>query len=63
MQFETKEEDLISFKKRRKDASVPFFPKQSSDDTIHMQSQMFEFSPNSIEELDLELRLGYRPKV
>ncbi|CAL0304481.1 unnamed protein product [Lupinus luteus] len=63
MQFETKEEDLISSKKMRKDASIPFFPKQSSADTNHMQSQMFEFSPNSIEELDLELRLGYKPKV
>ncbi|CAL0328246.1 unnamed protein product [Lupinus luteus] len=63
MQFETKEEDLISFKKRRKDASIPFFPKSGSVETHHKQSQMFEFSPSSIEELDLELRLGYRSKV
>ncbi|OIW01235.1 hypothetical protein TanjilG_10396 [Lupinus angustifolius] len=63
VQFETEEEDLISFKKRKMDASIPFFPKQSSVDTNHMQSQMFEFSPSSIEEVDLELRLGYRPKV
>ncbi|KAE9622194.1 putative transcription factor C2H2 family [Lupinus albus] len=63
VQFETKEEDLISFKKKRKDASISFFPKSGSVETHDKQSQMFEFSPNSIEELDLELRLGYRSKV
>ncbi|KAF1897842.1 hypothetical protein Lal_00032603 [Lupinus albus] len=63
VQFETKEEDLISFKKKRKDASISFFPKSGSVETHDKQSQMFEFSPNSIEELDLELRLGYRSKA
>ena len=63
VQFETKEKDT-SFKKRKEDASsIPFFPKSCSADRHHMQSQMYEFSPSSIEELDLELRLGYRSKV
>ncbi|KAK7395250.1 hypothetical protein VNO78_15801 [Psophocarpus tetragonolobus] len=63
VQFETKETDS-SFKKRKADASsIPFFPKSCSVDSHHMQSQLFEFSPRSIEELDLELRLGYKSKV
>ncbi|XP_061360905.1 probable transcriptional regulator RABBIT EARS [Gastrolobium bilobum] len=63
VQFETKEEDTC-FKKRKIDASsLPFFSKSSSGDKHHMQSQMCEFVPCSIEELDLELRLGYGPKV
>ncbi|KAK7256782.1 hypothetical protein RIF29_30261 [Crotalaria pallida] len=69
VQFETKEGDVIdvSIKKKRKAeaSSIPFFPTKSGsvDDTNHIQSQMFEFSPSSIEELDLELRLGHWPKV
>ncbi|KAL2336567.1 hypothetical protein Fmac_011013 [Flemingia macrophylla] len=63
VQFETKETDA-SFKKRKADAStIAFFPKSCSVDMHHMQSQLFEFSRSSIEELDLELRLGYRSKV
>ncbi|XP_027353360.1 zinc finger protein 10-like [Abrus precatorius] len=63
VQFETKESDA-SFKKRKGDSSsIPFFPRSCSVDRHHMQSQMFEYSPSSIEGIDLELRLGYRPKV
>ncbi|CAJ1800558.1 unnamed protein product [Sphenostylis stenocarpa] len=63
VQFENKETDT-SFKKRKSDASsIPFFPKSCSVDRHHVQSQMFDFSPSSIEELDLELRLGYRSEV
>ncbi|XP_028213722.1 zinc finger protein 10-like [Glycine soja] len=63
VKFETKEK-YTSFKKGKADASsIPFFPKSCSADRHHMQSQMYEFSPSSIEELDLELRLGYRSKV
>ncbi|KAK7292921.1 hypothetical protein RJT34_15779 [Clitoria ternatea] len=63
VQFETTDGDT-SFKKRRTDASsIQFFPKACSVDRHLVQSQMFEFSPSSIEEVDLELRLGYRPKV
>ncbi|TKY65988.1 transcriptional regulator RABBIT EARS [Spatholobus suberectus] len=63
VQFETKETNT-NFKKRKAYASsIPFFPKSCSVDRHHVQSQMFEFSPSSIEELDLELRLGYRSKV
>ena len=63
VQFESKEAD-ISLKKRKTDASsIPLFPKSSSVDKHHVQSQMFEFSPSFIEELDLELRLGYRSQV
>nr|KYP61802.1 hypothetical protein KK1_016313 [Cajanus cajan] len=64
VQFETKEAVDTSFKKRKADASsIPFFPKSCSLDRHHMQSQLFEFSPSSIEEVDLELRLGYRSTV
>jgi len=65
LQFEsTKEADHISCKKRKTDASSsPFSPKSSSVDRHHVQTKMFEFSPSSMEELDLELRLGNRSKV
>ncbi|KAI4356504.1 hypothetical protein L6164_000526 [Bauhinia variegata] len=64
VEFETKKEEPISCKRRRTDASsVPFFPKSSSIDRNHLQSKMFDFIPSSIEELDLELRLGHSPKV
>ncbi|KAK7373775.1 hypothetical protein VNO80_07195 [Phaseolus coccineus] len=63
VQFENKETDT-SFKKRKSDASsIPIFPKSCSVDKHHVQSEMFDFSPSSIEELDLELRLGYRSEV
>lgn len=59
----TKKED-INCKKRKIDASSNhFFPKRSSFDRhqhhmqVQVQPKMFEFSPSSIEELDLELRL------
>ncbi|KAL2320050.1 hypothetical protein Fmac_029019 [Flemingia macrophylla] len=58
-QFErSKEADhIISCKKRKTDASLtPFSPKSS-------EPKMFEYSPSSMEELDLELRLGSRSKV
>jgi len=63
VQFENKEIDT-SFKNRKSDASsIPLFPKSCSVDKHHVQSEMFDFSPSSIEELDLELRLGYRSEV
>ncbi|WVZ17879.1 hypothetical protein V8G54_010861 [Vigna mungo] len=65
LQFEsTKEADHISYKNRKTDASSsPFSPKSSSVDRHHVQTKMLEFSPSSVEELDLELRLGNRSKV
>ena len=65
LQFEsTKEPDHISCKKRKTDASSTLFSSQSSSvDRHHVKPKMFEFSPSSIEELDLELRLGNRSKV
>ncbi|TKY63327.1 transcriptional regulator RABBIT EARS [Spatholobus suberectus] len=65
LQFEsTKEADHISFKKRKTDASSTLFsPKSSSVDTHQVQPKMFEFSPTSMEELDLELRLGNKSKL
>ncbi|RDX57785.1 Zinc finger protein 10, partial [Mucuna pruriens] len=64
LQFEsTKEADHNSCKKRKTDASSTLFsPKSSSVDRHHVQPNMFEFSPSSMEELDLELRLGNRSK-
>ncbi|KAJ1389999.1 Zinc finger C2H2-type [Sesbania bispinosa] len=66
VKFESsKEAEDINCKKRKTDASSnQFFPKSSSVDRHdHKQPQMFEFSPSSIEELDLELRLGNKSKV
>ncbi|KAH1265637.1 Zinc finger protein 10 [Glycine max] len=65
LQFEsTKEPDHISCKKRKTDASSTLFsPKSSSVDRHQVQPKMFEFSPSSMEELDLELRLGNRSKI
>ncbi|XP_059428663.1 zinc finger protein 10-like [Corylus avellana] len=61
-----KEESTGSCKRRRSDASpLPFFPKPRSvdDHSQHdLQSKVLEISPNSIEDLDLELRLGDRPQ-
>ncbi|KAK7390504.1 hypothetical protein VNO78_25811 [Psophocarpus tetragonolobus] len=65
LQFENpKEPDHISCKKRKTDAysSAPFSPNPSSVDRQHVQPKMFEFSPSSNEELDLELRLGNRSR-
>lgn len=65
LQFEsTKEPDHISCKKRKTDASSTLFSSQSSSvDRHHVKPKMFEFSPSSMEELDLELRLGNRSKI
>ncbi|KAI4354551.1 hypothetical protein L6164_003403 [Bauhinia variegata] len=65
VEFETNKEEATSCKRRRlTDASsVPFFTKSNSIDRRHLQSKMLDTSPSSIEELDLELRLGHRPKV
>ncbi|KAL1359747.1 zinc finger protein 10 [Arachis duranensis] len=56
-----KEEDISSFKKRKTDDST--IPKSRSVVDVnhhHVESRnKFQFSPNFIEELDLELRLGY----
>lgn len=58
------EEEAISCKKRRTDTSpLPSFVKSNSVDEHHVQSEVFDISPCTIEELDLELRLGDRPKV
>ncbi|KAK9290719.1 hypothetical protein L1049_008893 [Liquidambar formosana] len=58
--------NLVSCKRRRiTDASpLPFFLlKPSSVDKHHVESEVLELSPNSLEDLDLELRLGDPPKV
>jgi hypothetical protein len=60
------EEEDFNCKKRKKidSSSNLLFSKSSSfDREQHMQANMFEFNPNSIEELDLELRLGSKSKV
>ncbi|KAL5073053.1 hypothetical protein RYX36_012037 [Vicia faba] len=63
----TKEEDVINCKKRMKidSSSNQLFSNSKStfDSRQNIQANMFEFSPNSIEDLDLELRLGTRSKV
>jgi hypothetical protein len=57
-------EEPMSCKKRRIDkSSLPFFLKCNSVDKHHVQSEVFEISPCTVDELDLELRLGDRPKV
>ncbi|XP_015950178.1 zinc finger protein 10-like [Arachis duranensis] len=64
-QFEAKEEEHISFKRRKTEASSipPFLPNSTSSvdryNHHHMHHpKMIELNPSSIEELDLELRLG-----
>ncbi|KAF9665114.1 hypothetical protein SADUNF_Sadunf16G0088500 [Salix dunnii] len=59
------EEEPMSCKKRRIDkSSLPFFIKSNSVDKHLVQSEVFEISPcSTVDELDLELRLGDRPKV
>ncbi|GAV76549.1 zf-C2H2_6 domain-containing protein, partial [Cephalotus follicularis] len=55
-------EEAIGCKRKRIEPSIPLcFLKPSSIDMHHVQS--YELGPGSIEELDLELRLGERPKV
>lgn len=57
-------EETIGCKRRRTEvASLPLFLNPSSVDRHHPQSEEHELSSSSIEELDLELRLGDRPKV
>lgn len=58
-------EEAVSFKRRRTEtSSVSSCPKSSSVDRLHCQSEVsHEHSPRSIEDLDLELRLGDRPTV
>jgi hypothetical protein len=59
-----KDETTVSSKRRRTDpSSLPLFLKPRSVDRQHVQSKVLEVSPNSIEDLDLELRLGDRPLV
>ncbi|KAJ9185252.1 hypothetical protein P3X46_004907 [Hevea brasiliensis] len=58
------EEEAIGCKRRRTSASsLPFLVKSNSVDRHHVQSEVIEISSCSIEELDLELRLGDRPKI
>ncbi|XP_058734582.1 zinc finger protein 10-like [Vicia villosa] len=62
------EEDVMNCKKRMKidSSSNQLFSNSKSTfdhNQQNIQAKMFEFSPNSIEELDLELRLGTRSKI
>ncbi|KAF5186362.1 Zinc finger protein [Thalictrum thalictroides] len=60
------DDEVISNKRRKIDAtSLDFFLKPKSvDKQYHIQSEVFELScSSSMEEIDLELRLGDRPKV
>ncbi|KAM7526380.1 hypothetical protein LguiA_016282 [Lonicera macranthoides] len=51
----------VSCKRRRIDATVSFFPEAVLSEDA--ESEVLEHSPNSEEDMDLELRLGDRPKV
>ncbi|KAF8029302.1 hypothetical protein BT93_E1859 [Corymbia citriodora subsp. variegata] len=59
------EEEAISRKRKRNDAlNLPFFLKPRAVVRHHVQpAEACEISPRPIEDLDLELRLGNRPKV
>ncbi|XP_021620182.1 zinc finger protein 10 [Manihot esculenta] len=57
------EEDAVCKRRKTRPSSLPFLMKSNSVDKHHIQSEVIEISPCSIEELDLELRLGDRPKV
>ncbi|PIA54648.1 hypothetical protein AQUCO_00900898v1 [Aquilegia coerulea] len=60
------DDEVISNKRRKIDAtSLPFFLKPKSvDRQYHIQDEVFGLSySSSMEEIDLELRLGDRPKV
>jgi hypothetical protein len=68
VEFESakEEEEDFNCKKRKKIdySSNLLFSKSSSFDRQQLiQANMFQFNPNSIEELDLELRLGSKSKV
>lgn len=69
VQFDEKTKEEDNCKKRMKiDSSSNQQLFSNSKSTFdhnqqNIQAKMFEFSPNSIEELDLELRLGTRSKV
>lgn len=55
----TEESTTVSCKRKRTDASVPlpFFLKPRSVAGQHLPAKVLEISPNSMEDLDLELRL------
>ncbi|XP_010262603.1 PREDICTED: uncharacterized protein LOC104601105 [Nelumbo nucifera] len=58
------DQETISRKRKRTDTStLPFFLEPSSVDLRHLQSEVLGVCPGSMEDLDLELRLGRRPKV
>ncbi|KAF9597580.1 hypothetical protein IFM89_019948 [Coptis chinensis] len=60
------EDEVISSKRRKIGAnSLPFFLKPTGTlvETFRIQPEFIGLSPSSIEEIDLELRLGDRPKV
>lgn len=63
----SEEEEALGFKRRRTEttSSVSSFLKSKSVERLNCQSEVLlhEHSPRSIEDLDLELRLGDRPKV
>ncbi|RHN59085.1 putative transcription factor C2H2 family [Medicago truncatula] len=65
VEFESTKEEDFNCKKRKIDSSSNQLFSNSStfDKQQNMQAKMFEFNPNSIEEVDLELRLGTRSKV
>ena len=58
-------EETISCKRRRSDSPslLPFFLKPSSGDRHHVQPEVLQLHAGSLDDLDLELRLGERPKV
>ncbi|KAI7996194.1 Zinc finger protein 10 [Camellia lanceoleosa] len=60
---ESKEEEAVSCKRQRIDPTrLPSFLESNSIDTQHLQSEVLS-SSSSIEDIDLELRLGDRPEV
>ncbi|KAB5519914.1 hypothetical protein DKX38_024233 [Salix brachista] len=61
---DSEEEPMICKKRKIDKSSLPFFIKSNSVDKHLVQSEVFEISPcSTVDELDLELRLGDRPKV
>lgn len=59
------DENEVTHSKRRKIevTSLPFFLRPKSLERPHIHSDAFGLKPTSIDEIDLELRLGDRPKV
>ncbi|XP_058111107.1 uncharacterized protein LOC131254115 [Magnolia sinica] len=49
--------------RRRSDELWPFFIKTSASERHHLQSEVIEIRAGPMDDLDLELRLGDRPKV